>query len=616
MCSIAGMVNLKKNYLSYKGYNTLVVRDMAESMHHRGPDSYGEWVGEHAAFAHTRLAVIDPEGGKQPMSRTVEGYEFCITYNGELYNADDLKKDLISHGYSFQTTSDTEVLLYSYIHYGEKCAELLNGIYAFCIWDSMRQRVFACRDRFGVKPFFYTILGESVLFSSEIKGLLRHPSFNASVDKEGLQELFAISPARTQGIGVFKDVLELRPAHSMIIDRSGIKIFPYWQLKSHEHTDSYEDTVEMVRTLVTDSITRQLVSDVPIATLLSGGLDSSIISAVAALHMQEKGKSLSTYSFDYVNNDKYFKASSFQPDADRPWVERMVKEFNTHHTFLECDNKELIDYLIDAMRYKDLPGMADIDASLLYFCRLIKKKHTVILSGECSDEIFGGYPWFRSEKAFSTPAFPWSYDMSLRNSILKPSVSKTLDLEGYSKRRYTESINEVPTFDGDTPEEKRRREISYLNINWFMTNLLDRKDRMSMASGLEVRVPFCDHRIVEYVWNIPWDMKNKDNVSKSILREAAKGILPDDVLYRKKSPYPKTHNPEYEKLVKKMLLDIISNPNAPILAFADKIVLEKLCTQNSDYGKPFFGQLMAEPQFVGYLIQLNAWFSEYHVRIL
>ena len=616
MCSIAGMINLKKNYLNYKSYNTLIVRDMAESMRHRGPDSWGEWVGEHAAFSHSRLAVIDPLGGKQPMSRTVDGYEFVITYNGELYNSAELKKNLSGFGYIFSTTSDTEILLYAYIHYGEKCAEKLNGIYAFCIWDSMRQRVFACRDRFGVKPFFYTVMDDTVLFSSEIKGLFRHPAFSAAVDKVGLQELFAISPARTQGVGVFKDVKELRPAHSMIIDRSGIKIYPYWQLVSREHTDSYEDTVLKVRELVTDSIKRQLISDVPIGTLLSGGLDSSIISAVAAITMQKEGKQLSTYSFDYVDNDKYFKASAFQPDADAPWVKRMAEEFNTDHTYLKCDNSELCDYLIDAMRYKDLPGMADVDASLLYFCREIKKHHTVILSGECSDEIFGGYPWFRSEKAFATPAFPWSYDMSLRNSILKPQVAATLELEAYSRMRYDESIAEVPTFDGDSAEEKRRREISYLNINWFMTNLLDRKDRMSMASGLEVRVPFCDHRLVEYVWNIPWEMKNKDNVSKSILREAAKGILPDDVLYRKKSPYPKTHNPKYETLAKQMLLDIIADPNAPILTFADKSVIEDICTTSSDYGKPFFGQLMAKPQFIGYLIQLNQWFKEYNIRIM
>lgn len=617
MCSIAGMINFEKNYLSYKNYNLLVVRDMAESMRHRGPDSSGEWIGEHVAFAHTRLAVIDPAGGKQPMSRMIDGYEFVITYNGELYNAAELKKELLSYGYKFLTDCDTEVVLYAYVHYGEVCAEKLNGIYAFCIWDSMRQCVFACRDRFGVKPFFYTISDGTFLFSSEIKGLLRYPSFSAAVDKAGLCELFAISPARTQGNGVFKDVMELRPARSMIIDRNGIKIFPYWELKSFEHKDDYETTAEKVRKLLCDSIKRQLISDVPIATLLSGGLDSSIISAVASNQMREQGKKLSTYSFDYIDNEKYFKASDFQPDADAPWVKRMVEEFETEHTYLKCDNDILIDYLTDAMRYKDLPGMADVDASLLYFCREIKKNHTVILSGECSDEIFGGYPWFRSEKAFSTHAFPWSYDMTLRNGILKPIVAKTLSLDEYSRSRYEESIAEVPNFEEDNAEEKRRREIAYLNINWFMTNLLDRKDRMSMASGLEVRVPFCDHLLVEYVWNIPWEMKNRNNISKNILREAAKGILPNDVLYRKKSPYPKTHNPKYEKLAKEMLLDIISNPNAPILTFAEKSKLEKLCnSENSDYGKPFFGQLMAMPQFIGYLIQLNSWFEEYKVRII
>lgn len=616
MCAIAGIVNFKINYLKNKEYERLIVRDMAESMQHRGPDASGEWVGEHAAFSHARLAVIDPEGGAQPMARTVDGYEFVITYNGELYNAKELRAELSEFGYVFSTASDTEVLLYSYIHYGKKCAQKLNGIFAFCIWDGMRQQVFACRDRFGVKPFFYTAFGGTFLFSSEIKGLFRHPEFNAAVDANGLRELFAISPARTQGVGVFKDVEELRPAHYMIISRDGIKKLRYWQFESRPHTDSYAETVENVRTLLTDSIKRQLVSDVPIGTLLSGGLDSSIISAVAALEMKEKGERLSTYSFDYKDNDKYFKASAFQPDADAPWVRRMVDVFDTDHTFLECDNAELCNYLVDAMRFKDLPGMADVDASLLYFCREIKKRHTVILSGECSDELFGGYPWFRSKEAFERSSFPWSYDMSLRNSILKPSVAKVLDLEGYSDARYRESIAEVPTLDADSDEEKRRREISYLNINWFMTNLLDRKDRMSMASGLEVRVPFCDHRLAEYVWNIPWEMKNKGNVSKSILREAARGILPEDVLFRKKSPYPKTHNPSYERLAKGMLLDIIADPNAPVLTFANKARLEELCYTDSDYGKPFFGQLMAKPQFIGYIIQVNEWFKEYHVNIM
>lgn len=617
MCAIAGLINFDENMLLNEAAHRLTVREMAETMTCRGPDSHGEWVGEHAAFAHCRLAVIDPKNGSQPMKRTVEGHEFVICYNGELYNADDLRRELCSYGYTFTTTCDTEVLLMSYIHYGADCAKHINGIYAFAVWDTMRQQVFLCRDRFGVKPLFYSICGDEVIFASEIKGILAHPYINAEVDREGLCELFAMSPARTQGVGVFRGIRELPMAHSMIISRKGIKTFEYWSLESHAHTDSYEYTVERVRELLYDAIRRQLVSDVPIGTLLSGGLDSSVITAVAAREMKKCGRELSTYSFDYVDNDKFFKSTAFQPDADAPWAKRISEECGTNHTVLQCSRSDLADLLYPALYCKDLPGMADVDASLYYYCREIKKQHTVLLSGECSDEIFGGYPWFRDPKAFAADKFPWCYDLSLRKSVLKPEVAKTLDLDAYSQMRYDQSVANTPRFDGDSSEEARRREISYLNIRWFMSNLLDRKDRMSMASGLEVRVPFCDYRLVEYVWNIPWEMKNRGNVSKSILREAARGLLPDDVLFRKKSPYPKTHDPMYESEVKARLADVIADPNTPLTALCDYNELKKLTLPGaSDYGKPFFGQLMAMPQFIGYLLQIDEWFRHYKVRII
>ena len=565
MCGICGFIDFKDNFIRGRERHEHIAKKMANAIRHRGPDADGVYTGEHAVFSHARLAVIDIEGGKQPMKRTVCGHEFAITYNGELYNTQELRDILEDCGYTFSTTSDTEVLLYSYIHFGRKCVEMLNGIYAFAIWDSMRQEVFICRDRFGVKPLFYSWQDGKIIFASELKSLFEYPGIEPMLDKTGLCELFAMSPARTQGEGVFYGIKELRPARYMVINRGGIKTVKYWELKSHAHGECYEDTIRSVRRLVVDAIRRQLVSDVPIATFLSGGLDSSIITAVAAGDMNEYGKTLSTYSFDYEDNAKYFKASKFQPDPDSMWVPRMVSEFKTNHTNLVCPNSALTDLLEEALTKKDLPGMADVDASLLYYCREVKKNHTVVLSGECSDEIFGGYPWFRDKKAFETPAFPWCYDQTLRNSILHDSVRDVLNLEGYSRMRYEDSLREVPLYEGDDAEEKRRREISYLNINWFMTNLLDRKDRMSMASGLEVRVPFCDHRLVEYVWNIPWEMKNKNNISKNILREAAFGILPEDVRLRRKSPFPKTHNPHYEEAVKAMLYDTISNPNATIL---------------------------------------------------
>ena len=616
MCAIAGIINFCTNMISDDGFYIKVAADMAAAMNHRGPDANGVDVNEHAVFAHSRLAVIDIEGGRQPMRKTVCGYDFEITYNGEIYNTNDLRRELIAAGYTFSTSSDTEVILTAYIHYGDEVAEHLNGIFAFAVWDSMRQRVFLCRDRFGVKPLFYAVHNDNVIFASELKAFFVYPDFKPEVDADGLCEVLAMSPAKTQGTGVFKGIDELRPSNQMTVSRRGVRIHRYWQLESKAHTDSYEATIENVKFLVTDSIKRQLVSDVPIATLLSGGLDSSVISAVGAEYMKEQGKQLSTYSFDYVDNEKYFTPSSFQPDSDGEWALRMSKACNTNHTVLKCDNEILAEYLIKAVHAKDLPGMADVDASLMYYCELIKKEHTVILSGECSDEIFGGYPWFRSEKAFNTHGFPWSYDMGLRESVLYDDVKYELDLQGYTTRRYEESIAETPRFDDDSAEEARRREIAYLNINWFMVNLLDRKDRMSMASGLEVRVPFCDHRIAQYVWNIPWAMKNKDNVSKNVLREAAIGILPEDVRLRRKSPYPKTHNPNYETLIKSILLEIISNPNSPILSICDRKKLEKVCSGNGDYGKPFFGQLMAYPQFIGYIVQLNEWLKHYHVKIV
>lgn len=616
MCGICGYINFERNFVKEGEKHRAKVRRMSDTLTPRGPDDRGEWIGERAVFAHRRLAVIDPEGGYQPMKRVSEGYEFIIVYNGELYNAHELRDDLESYGYKFESDSDTEVLLYSYIHYGTACLKKLNGIFAFAIYDSMRREVILARDRFGVKPLFYSRVDGDFVFSSEIKGLFKYDGIQPELDTDGLREIFAMSPARTEGCGVYKGIKEVRPAHFIKVARNGVCEKPYWELKSAEHKESYEDTIAHTRWLVTDSIKRQLVSDVPVATFLSGGLDSSFITAVASQYFKGKGKKLDTYSFDYEGNDKYFKKSAFQPDPDSEWVPRVSEALGTEHTYLVCPTDKLVPLLYDALYAKDLPGMADCDSSLLYFCREVKKRHTVVLSGECSDEIFGGYPWFRDKEAFQRDSFPWCYDFSMRNSVLKDSVMRTLGVEEYARAKYMESIAETPVFADDTPEEARRREISWLNLKWFMTNLLDRKDRMSMASGLEVRVPFCDHRIVEYVWNIPWEMKNKDNISKNVLREAAYGILPENIRLRKKSPYPKTHNPFYEAEVKAKLKEIVEDSNSPILALCERGKLMDVINGNFDYGKPFFGQLMAGPQFVGFLVQVNAMLDKYGVRIV
>lgn len=588
---------------------------MCRTLERRGPDDGGLWVGKDCVLAHRRLAVIDPENGHQPMVRGEPDHEVVLIYNGELYNTDVLRRALEKQGHTFTTRTDTEVVLEAWRAYGEQVGEHLEGIYAFAIWEESNRRLFCCRDRFGVKPFFYAVLGDTFVFGSELKTLFCYPGLTPQADETTWREVLGISPARTAGLGVFRGIYELKPAHQLTFDGNGLQVDRYWNVTSQVHTENYAETVEHLKELLRSAIRRQLVSDVPLCTLLSGGLDSSIITAVAAKAYEEWGlPPLETYSFDYTDNQKYFHASSFQPDADWPWVERMRKEFGTRHTILTCTQHNLVDLLDAAVAAKDLPGMADMDSSLLYFCSRIGEQHVVSLSGECSDEIFGGYPWFHRPDMLAADTFPWSMDMAARTDVLRPELVKRLELEEYVRNRYRESVVETPRLDGESPEEARRREIGWLNLNWFMTNLLDRKDRMSMYSGLEVRVPFCDHHLVEYVWNIPWEMKSRDGIRKQVLRDAAKGLLPEDVRNRPKSPYPKTHNPLFERLARERLQGILADPNAPLHSLVDAETLEHgLLRDAGDYGRPWFGQLMAGPQMIAYLIELNIWMERFEL---
>jgi asparagine synthase (glutamine-hydrolysing) len=235
---------------------------------------------------------------------------------------------------------------------------------------------------------------------------------------------------------------------------------------------------------------------------------------------------------------------------------------------------------------------------------------------ECSDEIFGGYPWFHSAKAFETHAFPWSDSIEPRQVLLSDSIIHDLNMEEYARAAYENTISETPVFPEDTPEEKRRREISYLNLRWFMVTLLDRMDRTSMYSGLEARVPLADHRIVEYVFNVPWHIKCTGGIVKGLLRHAGEGLLPKDILWRKKSPYPKTYDPGYEKLLGSQLKEVLSEPNAPIRTLLDTNKVHAFLNSPSDYGKPWYGQLMAGPQMLAYMLQVNYWLEKYKIHIL
>ncbi|MGQ9496944.1 MAG: asparagine synthase (glutamine-hydrolyzing) [Desulfotomaculales bacterium] len=611
MCGIAGWIDWEVDVT----HQRFVVEAMRDALACRGPDAAGLWLSPRAALAHRRLIVVDPAGGAQPIVRQHGGRTCVITYNGELYNTPALRRELEARGYVFRGYSDTEALLLAYIEWGPACVERLNGILAFAIWSETEQSLFLARDRLGVKPLFYTRRGSTFLFGSELKALLAHPLVQPAIDAEGLAEVLIMGPARTPGHGVFRDIKELRPGHWLLHSRRGTRVHRYWALESRPHTDDLPTTIARLRWLLQDTVERQLVSDVPVCTLLSGGLDSSAITAFAAAAFAREGREpIPTYSVDYRDNNRYFRPGEFEPEADAPWVQRVSTFLGTRHRTVIIDPADLVDALATTVRARDLPGMADVDASLYLFSREIKKEATVALSGEAADEVFGGYPWFRREEDLWACGFPWTRMVRERTSLLSPEVAEYVRPEIYLEERYREALAEVPRLPGEDPHSARLREVAYLSLTRFMPVLLERKDRMSMAAGLEVRVPYCDHRLVEYVWNIPWETKFLEQTEKGILRRALLGVLPAKVLARRKSLYPKTHSPDYTAAVRNRLLCILNNPGSPLLPLVNVAAVRALARADAAHIRlPWFGQLMTGPQLMAYLIQVDIWLREYGV---
>ena len=610
MCSISGKIDFSGNLTDE---NAVFIR-MQNTLTRRGPDGNGIFCDNHASLIHTRLAVIDIENGRQPMTESDGNQDYIIVYNGELYNTDEIRKELISHGVTFRSHSDTEVLLKSYIIWKEKCVEKFNGIFAFAVWEKKTEKLFIARDRIGVKPFFYYNRKDEFVFASEIKAILASGLAEPVADINTISELILLGPGRTPGQGVFKDIEELPPATCGYYDKNGLKTWKYWHLEDKEHTDNLSDTVEKVRFLVTDSIERQLVSDVPVCTFLSGGLDSSLISSVADRYFRKRGEKLHTFSLDYKDNNLYFKESKFQPNSDSAFINIMGDYLHGENHLIKLDTDELVDALFDAVDARDLPGMADVDSSLLLFCKEIKKQGTVALSGECADEIFGGYPWYRDKTIRERDGFPWSQTTFYRYSFLKDEFAEKINPAEFVDSRYRNTVQSADTRKTKSALDRRMKEMMKLNLDWFMQTLLDRKDRLSMYNGLEVRVPFCDYRIAEYLYNVPWEYKDYTNYEKGLLRKAMEDYLPEEILWRKKSPYPKTHNPAYLKKVSEKLREIINDPASPILQIIKKSSLEKLLTENTS--QPWYGQLMTTPQTIAYFLQFDYWLRKYKVKIV
>lgn len=604
MCGIAGILSQSIDLREEKP----LIKNISESLKMRGPDGSGEYVTRDTALIHRRLAVIDVERGAQPMRFG----RYIIVYNGELYNTAEVRDMLKASGYEFETHCDTEVVLKAFDKWQEESVKKLNGIFAYAIYDEKDKKLFVARDRIGVKPLYYCDKNGELAFASRISSLLLVPFVKPVVDENGLNEIFMLGPAKTIGNGVFKDISELPPAHYMTAEKGKITVNAYWKLQADINNQTRDEAIEHTRSLVRDSIERQLVSDVPLATFLSGGLDSSIISKVASDYYKSKGQQLNTYSVDYTDNDIYFKKSLFQPNKDSDYIGIISDYIGSKHHNVVLDNNDVAAALADAVIARGVPGFADVDSSLLLFCRQVKKDFTVCLSGECADEIFGGYPWYHRKEILFEEAFPWSRSTAVRRSLLKEGFLP--NGEEYLQNAYSSTVKNTSILDSDTKLEKRMREMFMLNLNWFMQTLLYRKDVMSMESSLEVRVPFCDYRLVEYAYNLPWEYKALDGREKGILRKAFENELPEEIVWRKKSPYPKTHNPVYYSAVSALAEQAISDKTCPLHEMLNTQAVRQLMENPDSLTEPWYGQLMGAPQVLAYIYQIYVWIKKYKVE--
>lgn len=606
MCGIAGLLS---SSIDLREEHPLI-ENMSKTLRLRGPDGKGEYITADAALIHRRLAVIDVEKGAQPMRFG----KYIIVYNGELYNTDEIRNMLISSGYEFNTHCDTEVVLKAYDKWGEESVKKLNGIFAYAIYNETQKSIFIARDRIGVKPLYYSKIKNMFAFASRINTLLCIPDIKPVVDEKGLNEIFMLGPAKTIGTGIFKDIDELPPAHCMTYDGKKLTVKCYWKLQAQQNTETKEECIDHTYALVKDSIERQLVSDVPLATFLSGGLDSSIISKVASDYYKKNNNILNTYSVDYVDNDIFFKKSLFQPNKDSDYIDLISDYIGSYHHNVVLDNADVAAALDDAATARGVPAFADVDSSLLLFCREVKKDFTVCLSGECADEIFGGYPWYHRKEILFEDSFPWSRSTAARRSILRQGFLP--NGEEYLQNAYNETVKKTSYLDSDSPLEKRMREMFVLNLNWFMQTLLYRKDVMSMESSLEVRVPFCDYRLVEYAYNMPWDYKALDGREKGILRKAFENDLPSEIAWRKKSPYPKTHNPVYFEAVSKLARKAVNDKSCALSEFINPKAVEELIENPGFLTEPWYGQLMAAPQVLAYIYQIYVWIKNNNVEFI
>ena len=531
---------------------------------------------------------------------------FDVFVDGEVYNEDHVQEELCAAGFP-QAKYKEELFLYAYLLWGTGAMEHMEGAFSFAVLQD--NSLFVAKDPLGLRPIYYQKDAGTVRISNRISTLLEYDEKPAVLDKNGILELFTFGPSISEDKTLLKGMYALPMGSYLQVRNHEIHTEVYYHLHAKPHTDSLEETVQKVHDLLTDSIRAQLKGCC--ASFLSGGLDSSIITSVAA----KEQKDWRTYSLDYEGNKENFKGNMYQVSLDNQFIDEMIDACGCDHSSLVITQQELLNRLTKAMKARDCPGMADVDSSLLWLCEHVAEHERIILSGECSDEIFGGYPWFYREELKDLDTFPWLRSSDERISMLNEQI-RDLDYEGYRKQQYENSLREVEMLDSDSEQDKRARIHTLLCLHWFMQTLVTRQVCEGDMANLNIRAPFANVKLLEYVYNIPWDLKFLDQEEKGILRKAFEKELPASVAHRKKNPFPKTHNPLYAELISRKLQERYDDPNSPLHVLLDDAKLKELINSRGEsYQLPWYGQLMSGPQLLAYLYQIDQWILTYDIQI-
>lgn len=617
MSAIAGFFMPYEVFAKDNSFCRDTIHKMSEALIKRGPDHQEYHLFTHGAFCHNALfsGSIHPQipCKTQPVTKRLCNNIYTLFYDGYVTNLIELKKKLEEEGEDTADLSQEELLLFAFQTYGPEFVKQLDGAFALVVYDETKNLIYLFRDQLGLRPLYYMFIDKTLIFASEPKGIFAYPNITPTVTREGLNEIFSMGPARSLGKSAFKNLFELKAGHFLVYGRDQMYEECYHQFRFREHTDSYPDTVDHVNELLGRSIEVLSYTDSAPASLLSGGLDSSVITA-ELVKRNSDDNSVKTFSFDFIGSRQHFKANNFQPSLDAPYVHQMADALRTDHTTLVCGNTEQYEYLKQSVIAHDLPAMGDIDSSLLYFCEKIAPSHHTIFTGECADELFAGYPWYHKAEMYEADTFPWSIDTSPRKELLNNDFISVLDMDSYIHEQYQHACAEI--FYPDSKDASLlHSKTMYLTMRYFMQTLVNRTDRAASANSLDIRVPFADFSLAEYLFNVPYEMKAKDGEVKHLLREYAKGLLPEEIRVRRKSPYPKTYDPGYEALLSTALLKVISDSNSPLLEFVDKNKVYSFCQNTKDYGRPWYGQLMAGPQLMAYYLQINYWLQKYQIKV-